>query len=358
MNDARLKVLLLADAAAFHTERFALQLSALGCDVLTASLERGAMEHHRLIGRGPVKSLHYISVVPQLRRLIRQFRPDIINPHFASGYGFIAALAGRGQHPPIVLNLWGSDILVVPKKSWLHKKKTCHALAAADYIIGDSQNLVAASHELVEGGKSSVIPWGVERRFLQLHKDHYTPDKPLRIIVPRTQAAVYNNEFIVRALKPLLDSGGVCLTFPSFGPDADRFRSFVEPLLGGRITLYERMPREQFLTFMAEHDVYLSAARSDSSPASLIEAMTLGLLPVAADIPGVAEWLTNENGRLYPQDDESALRATIHAILQRCESFDDLRRRNLDRVRRSAVFEDNVASQLEIMRELVAGSRR
>ena len=353
-----MRVLLLADTRAFHTERFARQLQTQGCDVLTASLEIGTMECRHLTGRGPLKWLHYISTVPQLRRLIKQFQPDVINPHFASGYGFIAALARRGNQPPIVLNLWGSDILIVPRKSWLHKRKTRYALRAADYVIGDSEFLVSAAERLAGGIERSVIPWGIERRFLNLHKDDYSFQKPLRIIVPRTQAPVYNNEFIVRALQPLIADGTVCVTFPSFGPDSTRFRDVVAPYLDSGINLYDAMPREQFLAFMAQHDVYLSACRSDSSPASLIEAMALGLLPVAADIPGVREWLSDDNGRLFPQDDDDALRAIITNIVHDDDSFADLRRRNFEKVQRDAIFEDNVATQLATMRRLVDRSRQ
>jgi len=357
MSSSEMRILLLADAVAFHTERFARELETQGCELFVASLEHGDMEHHRLARHGPVKSLHYLSAVPELRRLIRSLRPDIINPHFASGYGFIAALARTGKRPPIALNLWGSDILIVPQKSWLHKLKTGYALRRADYLFGDSEYLLEAAVQLAGDRPRAVIPWGIERCHLSRHKIDYTFQKPLRLIVPRSQAAVYNNEFIVRTLRPLVESGDAKLTFPSFGADSSRFRDLVAPYLDGGVALYDRMPREEFLAFMAEHDIYLSAARSDSSPASLIEAMALGLLPVAADIPGVREWLTSETGFPYPQDDEAALRETILSLIQSADPKADLRRRNLEIVKRRAIFEDNVAVQLAVMRRLVKGDR-
>jgi glycosyltransferase involved in cell wall biosynthesis len=352
VNRGALKVLLLADAVAFHTERFAHQLQLQGCEVMTASLEPGEMEHHSLRGRGPIKALHYLSTVPSIRRLIRQFNPDVINPHFASGYGFTAALARQKPSLPIVLNLWGSDVLIVPHKSFLHQWKTRHALRAADFVIGDSEHLLSAAESITELNAARVIPWGIEREFLSLHKTDYRFQKPHRIIVPRTQAPVYNNDFILRALQPLLSDGRVQLTFPSFGVNASKFREQVAPYLGQGVRLYDRKPRDQFLKFVAEHDVYLSASRSDSSPASLIEAMALGLFPIAADIPGVREWLTDENARLYPQDDAQALQSVVRELVEQKDDFGAVRRANLDRVRKDAIFESNVAAQIEIMRKL------
>lgn len=358
MNRDALKVLLLADAIAFHTERFAHQLKLQGCEVLTASLEPGEMEHHPLRGRGPIKALHYLSTVPQLRRLLKQFEPDVINPHFASGYGFTAALARQDSNPPIVLNLWGSDVLIVPHKSVLHKWKTRYALRAADHVIGDSEYLVAAAESIAELKARSVIPWGIERKFLSMHRTDYRFQKPLRIIVPRAQAPVYNNEFIAHALQPLLADGSVRLTFPSFGVDAGKFRDLIRSMPCSSVQLYDRKTRDEFLRFVAEHDVYLSASRSDSSPASLIEAMALGLYPIAADIPGVKEWLSNENGRLYPQDDKQALRRIVSELVAQKDDFGAVRRANLDRVRKDAIFEDNIATQIEIMRKLAEGRNR
>jgi len=358
MNRAALKVLLLADAVAFHTERYADQLELQGCEVMTASLEPGRMEHHLLQGRGPIKALYYLSTVPQTRRLIRQFDPDVINPHFASGYGFTAALARKGTSPPIVLNLWGSDVLIVPHKSVLHRWKTGRALRTADHVIGDSAYLVAAAESIANLKARSVVPWGIERRFLSMHKTDYRFQKPLRIIVPRTQAPVYNNEFILRALKPLLTDGSVQLTFPSWGVGASRFREQVAACPAPSVQLYDRQPRRQFLKLMSEHDVYLSASRSDSSPASLIEAMALGLFPIAADIPGVREWLNDENGRLYPNDDDQSLRLILRALVDRADDFGAVRQSNLDRVRKDAIFETNVAAQIEIMRNLAESRSR
>ena len=90
----------------------------------------------------------------------------------------------------------------------------------------------------------------------------------------------------------------------------------------------------------------------------MIEAMALGLLPIAADIPGVREWLSDDNGRLFPPDDDDALRTIVTNIVQGDDSFADLRRRNFEKVQRDAVFEDNVATQLDIMRRLVDRSRQ
>ncbi len=353
VREKKLKILLLADSSSFHTERITAELRRQGCRVFLASVERGRIHHYHL-PQLPIQSLSYLQSALTIRRLIRRLNPDVINPHFASGYGFAAALGTRGVKIPLVLNLWGSDILISPHKSFLHKHKVATALRAADAIIGDSSYLLTQAEKIISGTfpLKEVIPWGIERRYLSLYKGESLFAQPLKIIVPRPHEPVYNNSFILRAVAPLSQEGTIDITFPNFGSLTDGFKRDAAKISTLRIHFYDKMPRTRFLSFMATHDVYLSASRSDSSPASLIEAMALGLIPVAADIPGVREWLTPDTGFLYQEDNEEELRALIKRLLGSSRQYSALRQKNYARVTKEAIFEHNVAKQIELMEEL------
>ncbi len=351
MTDSPLRILVLADARSFHTERFVAEVRNQGCEVMAGSLEPGEMECRRLRRRGPISSIAYALARREVEDLIRSFRPDVISAHYAAGYGY---LMSRVKHDgiPATLHVWGSDVLVVPKKSWLHRRKVVAGLSAADHIFADSQYLADAVRSLVPTEALSVSPWGIERRHLFLHKRDYAPRRPLAVIVPRLHEPIYDNLFIVEALQEEIRAERIRITFPAFGSKFRDFRARADALTGGRVRYYEKLPRPEFLTFMATHDVYLSAAQSDSSPVTLIEAMALGLIPVAADIPGVREWLTPESGLAYRPKDAVGLRAVVHRLTDSDEPYEGMRRANLGRVEALAVFEDNVASQLAVMRTL------
>ena len=348
----RLKVLVLADSRSFHTERYVRELVRQGCRVVTASLERGSLGHYQLKRRGPIRQLHYWLSSFEIRSVIKKFRPDIINPHFASGYGYSAALAVGKSGPPIVLVLWGSDILIVPQKSFLHRRKTTVALKRAKQVFGDSHYLLSAAKKLAPLTNSAVAPWGIERRYLAFHRRDYRLQKPLRIIVPRLHEPVYNNAFIIKALASLLQEGKVTVTFPSFGSLYGQFKRQAADISTYGIEFYDKMPRHQFLKFMSGFDLYLSASRSDSSPVSLIEAMALGLIPIAADIPGVAEWLTPESGYLFPENDTATLQITIEKIIREADPHETMRQTSLERVETTAIFESSIAEQIKVMKRL------
>jgi glycosyltransferase involved in cell wall biosynthesis len=109
---------------------------------------------------------------------------------------------------------------------------------------------------------------------------------------------------------------------------------------------------------MASHDVYLSSAVSDSSPATLIEAMGLGLIPICGDIPGIREWLQEDRGYVFDLYSADQLRNRIAALIDSGDAHGEMRERNLARVKESAIFEDNIAQTIAIMRELIEERKR
>jgi len=355
VSEGRFRVLVLADSRAFHTERYVLQMRRQGCHILLASFERGTTHHHHLKRQGFVRRLHYGLGALEIRRIVKRFRPDVINPHYISGYGFAAALAKAQKHAPLFMHLWGSDVLLVPGMSGLHRYKVAYTLKRANFVCADSEYLLNAARGISKFScRTGVIPWGLEERFLELHKKDYALHKPLRILVPRSHEKVYGNLFIVQALAQLIVEDRVRLTFPKSGTRCGQFLERARSLVGDRIHLYEKLSRQDFMQLMAQHDVYLSNAASDSSPVSMIEAMGLGLIPVAADIPGVREWLGEQKGFRYKPGTPEQLTEVVVRLLDSNDPLQQLRQRNLDLVRSKAIFENNVAETIAIMRDLAA----
>lgn len=350
--DAQLRVLVLADSRSFHTERYVHALHQRGCHTLLASLEKGGTHHFALKHRGFIGAFHYLLASSELFGLVKRFHPDIINPHFASGYGFTTALSRVRKTAPIMLHLWGSDILIVPHKSILHRKKTAYALSHSDFVVGDSQFILDQADKISRLPESTVIPWGIDRSLIELHKTDYSFNQPVKIIIPRPHEQVYNNSFLLRSLAGMTKADRIELAFPDWGGGLDEFKKLANELAPGKIEFYAKMDRERFLTYMSRFDIYLSGAISDSSPASLIEAMGLGLIPVSADIPGVREWLSYDSGYLYQPFQANHLVETIEEIIAGGE-HELMRQSNLNRVKREAIFEANIDQTLSIMRELI-----
>ena len=62
-----------------------------------------------------------------------------------------------------MLTVWGDDVYVTPHQTWLKGRLARHALRAADYVTGDSVDIVADCVELgARADRVEVVQWGVD----------------------------------------------------------------------------------------------------------------------------------------------------------------------------------------------------
>ena len=107
-----MRILLLGNAASIHTVKWINGLASRGHEVHLATQDDSA-EHrisdevtvHRMRHGG---GLGYFRNSGQLRRLVAEIGPDVVNAHYASGYGTTLNLARLKV--PTVMNVWGSDV--------------------------------------------------------------------------------------------------------------------------------------------------------------------------------------------------------------------------------------------------------
>jgi len=348
------KILLLADGRSIHTVRYQKELQEQGINVTLASLEPGETADIQLKKKSVSNSLNYFFSNREIKELVGKIAPDLVNAHFASGYGFSTALSGVWKKVPVVLHCLGSDILISPGKSIGHKRKVIYALSRAHHIFVDSRYLADKVQELVPTKDISIIPWGTDVESLALFATRdeieFAAGQPVKVIVPRPHNKVYNNMFIISSLCDLINKRELTITFPDWGDDYDEFRTFAkEKCLDGSIGYYHFMPRGDYLRFAGGFDVYLSAALSDSSPASLIEAMALGLFPIVGDIPGVRDWVNGENGILYDPYNNNALHDAFNLLRNLKGDMKRILTENHEKAKKDGFFPENTRNTISIM---------
>ena len=105
-----MRILFLSEAISPHIVRWQKAFTELGWETLVASCDyTDGFNGHRLSPKaaagGPQR---YLSIVDQVEKLTSDFQPHLINAHFLPTYGLTAALVNIH---PLILTLWGSDIL-------------------------------------------------------------------------------------------------------------------------------------------------------------------------------------------------------------------------------------------------------
>ena len=120
-----MKIIFLGEAASIHTIRWVNSLSKQGIEVILVSLRGqtskidGIDKKVKVIYLPFGTKLGYYLNIYSLKKIISKEKPDIINAHYASGYGTLGRLSGFKKK---LLNVWGSDVYDFPNESKMKKK--------------------------------------------------------------------------------------------------------------------------------------------------------------------------------------------------------------------------------------------
>lgn len=360
-----MKILVLADGSSSHISRYVTELHNQGADVFLASFQKGSAVDYLMPHRNSSEWRMYFSACKNIGSLIEEHDPDIVNAHFASAYGYSAARCRKkcgAQNASWVLTVWGSDILISPRKSVLHKARVKSALRGADIVLADS-NYLAGEARSIESCETRVIPWGIESSEVaddeRLRARAEWPHQQLRILAPRPHRDPYNNKTLVATLAPLLKQG-LAVLVTSMEGDVDGFKQLCDTEgVSGAVEFYERSSRADYLERLAESHILISASLSDSSPVSVIEALAVGTIPLVGDIPGVRDIIPESlsGAFLYSLDSDGELLDNVNEL---CGMSADERLRLLqagrDHIARVAIYETNISETLGCFEALVGRS--
>jgi len=355
-----MKLALLSDGRSPHTRRWASYFAAQGDDVLLLSLEaivEQPVTARRLGPRLRPAALAYTLALPTARRALARFAPDLVNAHFVPNYGWMAWLLGAR---PWVLSTWGSDVLVNPRRSPLHRWRAQRILRAADLVTSDAAMLTAAIQDLAGPGLPvHTAPMGIDRALFERAGE--------AVAAPRERVILHN-----RNLEPIYDLPTVLRGMPSLfaaHPDWNlrlagdgSQRAALERLtaslgLEGRVVFLGRLGRAALMAELQRAAIYLSASRSDSTSVSLLEAMAMGAYPVLSDLPANREWVAGPPaGQYFPVGHADALAAALAtAIALPAAALAAARAANRAIVAARAIWEENMAGLRARFLALAAG---
>jgi glycosyltransferase involved in cell wall biosynthesis len=168
-----MKILLLADPNSSHVIKWANSLSDIGYEIFIFGLSAYPKNYYNKEIRievidfsktvkktrdGNILKSVYLTVIPKLKKIIKDFCPDLLHAHSASSYGLLGALTG---FHPYFISIWGGDVLIFPKKNFLYKNILKYSLNKADKLFATS-NLLQKASNFFTPKHIEVIPFGVD----------------------------------------------------------------------------------------------------------------------------------------------------------------------------------------------------
>jgi glycosyltransferase involved in cell wall biosynthesis len=348
-----MKILFLSDAKSYHTKRWVDYFVERGHQCFLVSLEKGIptqAEEFFINYKIFPSFLKYPLSVRKIKKIAEKIKPDLINAHFVPGYGLVGALLGQN---PLVVSTWGSDILISPQKSFLHKLRTKYILKKADLITTDAKILTQAILDLgIEGKKVVENPMGVDKNLVSGYEKKrfdstYLEEKKNFIILSnRRLEPVYDVITLLKTVPSVIKEAQKKIKFVIVGEGSQKHRliKFAQDLNVGKYVEFKgELSREDLLDCYKDSDIYISTSLSDSTSVSLLEALALGPLPIVTDIPGNREWIEDKkNGFLFPISDHQALAKQIIYAINKFTDWIDFREKNVSLIKKKAIWEDNM----------------
>ena len=340
-----MRILFLADAKSYHTQRWVDYFVGCGHQCYLITLDRGikTKAEEFFIQPGILPNfLKYPFAISKIREISTQIKPDLINAHFVPSYGLVGV---RLKFHPLVISTWGSDVLISPHKSWLHKLRIVYVLKKADLVTTDARFTGEAISKLgVDIGKVVVSPMGVERNLLG---PVVRAEKPyLTILSNRKLEALYDVPTLLKAIPLINKEAKRRVKFVILGEGSrkkDLINMAKELGIEDSLDFKGTVSREMLIQYYRDTDIYVSTSRSDSTSVSLLEAMSFGLIPVVTDIPGNKEWIDNQkNGFLFPRSDHESLARQIVYIINEFNGWSFFRGKNQSIIHQRGTWEDNM----------------
>ncbi len=311
-----------------HDHRFLAALAGTGHEVFYLKLEKDASQiEDRPVpsrieqvlwagGRGAFRWRDTPRLVFDLKRVIRETRPDLIHAGPIQTCAFLAVLSG---FRPTLTMSWGFDLMQDAERNGWWRWATRYTLRHSTYFTSDAQ---VTRRKAVEYGmdpeRTVVFPWGVDLK-------HF---RPMPTTVSRRRSTVL---FCNRAWEPRY---GVDVLAKAFVGVARKRKDVSLLLLGGgsqaqairqilmnggvmeRVHFGGQVSQTDLPRWYHRADLFISPAHVDGSSVSLMEALACGLPALVSDIPANQEWVKEGvNGWSFPDGDAQALAAKILAVL-------------------------------------------
>lgn len=245
------------------------------------------------------KLFNILKTPKKLREIIKEFSPDVVYAHQANSYALYSIIANK-RKLPLILTLWGSDILLHPRTSFLNKKIAQYALKNADIITSDSEFMAEEAQKLVPDTSLyiRIANFGVEALPVSIKKKKI-------IYSNRNHNPLYRIDQIIYAFSRFADNKNEDwkLIIAGRGSETTNLKELVKQLnLSEKVSFIGFVNQEENAENYAKATFFVSIPESDATAMSLLEAMYFKCIPVLSDLPANGEWVTNKNNGIIIHD--------------------------------------------------------
>lgn len=325
-----MKVLFLANASSIHTVRWVNGLVKKGLEVhLVYKHDDEPREKnissdvilHRLKFSG--RKGYFINSL-EVRKICDDIKPDIVNAHYASGYGTLARLS---KLKPLILSSWGSDVYDFPYQSKIKRQLVIKNLKYADALASTSIIMAEQISKLIDCSKNEIYitPFGVDTKLFYNKNKKINTDEiiigSIKSLTPK-----YGIKYGILSIDYLINNlmKGVCgerIKYVIYGDGNERNELEVlvkDKKLNNIVTFKGKIPYGQVPDALNEFDIFLgtSVMDSESFGVAIVEAMACEVPVIVTDVDGFSEVVDKGKcGLIVKREDYKAMAQEMYNLI-------------------------------------------
>ena len=329
-----MKICFLGNANSVHLEKWCKWFSEYGHEVSVISLVKGSIEGAEVfhveknVHKGWLsRKLEVFSLARAFRDRIAALEPDIVNAHYVTSYGRIAALTGIKDY---VLSVWGTDVYVHPKKSFFHKQVFRYCLKKAGHLFSTSRAMADEMRKYTDKD-ITITPFGVDMELFsdQLKKSH----EEFVIGTVKALDTKYGIDYLLKACALVREKRPdipLRVRIAGKGPHEAALRDLAKSLsIDDIVTWVGFISQEQAAYEWANMDIgIVYSSCSESFGVAAVEAQSCGTPVIIADVPGLLEAAQpGESCMVVKQKDEKLLSEAIISLYDSPEKAREMGRK-------------------------------
>lgn len=364
-----MKILILSAAKSIHTVKWVNAFAERGHKVFLISIKGHEPKENTLHRNVKFYSLKYGGTIGyylnalELSTLKKKIAPDVINVHYASGYGTLARIA---KISPYILSIWGSDVYDFPNESKLKriilKKNVKNA-----YMLASTSNCMAEQLRRVMENKKldvRITPFGVD----------------LRVFDPYKYQKNRNDDYVVGTVKALESKYGIYELILAFNKVKERleeennlkgnFKLYIygdgtqkeflsevirEKNLIDNVFLMGKIPNNEVPQAIAEFDFFIALSQLDSESfgVAAVEAMAMEKPVIVSDVDGFKEVVDDKvTGVIVQKNDIDAVANAMYSFITDNELCKELGKNGRIHVEKKYDWQKNVDTMLTLYDEM------
>jgi len=270
-----------------------------------------------------------------LRRVIKEIKPDLIHAGPIQNCAFLVALSGFRS---LLTMSWGYDLVMDADTSWWMRQVTSYTLRRSAFFTSDAK--VSRDKAVAFGmdpEKTVIFPWGTDiEHFVPMkdergkkakttnQKSKVERRKSITLFCSRTWELIYGVDVLAKAfVKVASVTPDVNLILLGGGSQGAHIRRIL--MNGGvmeRVHFGGQVGQRDLPRWYHMSDIYISPSHVDGTSVTLLEALASGLPCLVSDIPGNKDWIEDGiNGWTFRDGDVDDLAEKILFAIKNRKSF-------------------------------------